>query len=56
MLYLTHEHDCRDLEREHLQRTLAYVYRLWGRPVPLQMQFRGRRTIGILAMGATTTA
>jgi stage V sporulation protein R len=45
ILYLTHEHDGRDLEQEHLQRTLAYVYRLWGRPVLLETQLRGKKTV-----------
>lgn len=32
-LCLRHEHDGRDLDPEHAERTLRHVYRLWGRKV-----------------------
>ncbi|MFL6714064.1 MAG: SpoVR family protein [Sulfurifustis sp.] len=35
-LRLIHEHDGRDLELEHLERTMKYLYQLWGRPVLLE--------------------
>jgi stage V sporulation protein R len=34
-LCLEHVHDGRDLDLEYAERTLGYVYRLWGRPVLL---------------------
>ena len=34
-LYLEHCHDGRDLQLEYTEKTLAFVYRLWGRPVHL---------------------
>ncbi len=36
MLYLRHEHDGRDLELKYAERTLGYVYQLWGRKVYLE--------------------
>jgi stage V sporulation protein R len=35
-LRLAHEHDGRDLELEYLERTMKYVFQLWGRPVLLE--------------------
>ncbi|MHB1241591.1 MAG: SpoVR family protein, partial [Gammaproteobacteria bacterium] len=32
-LYLKHEHDGRDLQQEYLEKTLRYLYQLWGRQV-----------------------
>ncbi len=32
-LYLKHDHDGRDLHLEYAERTLGYLYRLWGREV-----------------------
>ena len=43
-LLLRHEHDGRDLESEYLERTLGYLYQLWGRPVLLETQVRGAAT------------
>src|SRR5262245_58506381 len=45
VLYLEHEHDGRDLQLEYGERTLAYVYRLWGREVALETVVSGRRTL-----------
>jgi stage V sporulation protein R len=36
VLVLAHEHDGRDLDVEQLEKTLNYVYQLWGRPVLLE--------------------
>jgi stage V sporulation protein R len=36
LLYLKHDHDGRDLQLEYAERTLAYVYQLWGRDVLLE--------------------
>jgi stage V sporulation protein R len=41
-LYLEHEHDGRDLEQEYMQRTLKYLYQLWGRKVILATTLRGK--------------
>lgn len=41
-LLLRHEHDGRDLELRHAERTLDYVHRLWGREVRLESQVDGR--------------
>lgn len=35
-LHLVHEHDARDLQLEHAEKTLAHLHRLWGRPVHLE--------------------
>ncbi len=35
-LYLRHSHDGRDLDLYYLEKTLPYVYRLWGRTVHLE--------------------
>lgn len=35
-LYLKHGHDGRDLDIYYLEKTLPYVYKLWGRPVHLE--------------------
>jgi stage V sporulation protein R len=35
-LRLQHEHDGRDLELDHLERTLKHAFELWGRPVVLE--------------------
>jgi stage V sporulation protein R len=39
-LRLQHEHDGRDLELDHLERTLKHVYTLWGRPVFLDTRIQ----------------
>jgi stage V sporulation protein R len=35
-LYLTHRYDGVELDVKYLEKTLPYVYRLWGRPVHLE--------------------
>ncbi|HVN83692.1 MAG TPA: SpoVR family protein [Candidatus Binatia bacterium] len=44
-LYLIHGHDGRDLQLEHAEKTLAYVYRLWQREVALETVVSGKRTL-----------
>ncbi len=41
VLLLRHEHDGRDLDPDYLEKTLAYVFQLWGRPVLLETQLQG---------------
>lgn len=41
-LVLEHEHDGRDLHLEYLEKTLDYVYQLWGRPVLLKTRVQGK--------------
>jgi stage V sporulation protein R len=42
VLYLRHAHDGRDLSLEYGERTLSYLYQLWGREVLLETQVQGR--------------
>ena len=44
-LYLKHDHDGRDLHLEYAERTLGYLYRLWGREVALETVVGGKRTL-----------
>ncbi|WP_053959002.1 SpoVR family protein [Sulfobacillus thermosulfidooxidans] len=44
-LYLVHQHDGQDLDLLYAERTLAYVYELWGRPIFLETLHEGRRMI-----------
>ena len=44
-LYLKHDHDGRDLHLEYAERTLSYLYRLWGREVALESVVAGKRTL-----------
>lgn len=44
ILYLTHDHDGRDLQMEYLEKTLGYVYQLWGRQV-LLMTLMNRKQV-----------
>ncbi|HUI27892.1 MAG TPA: SpoVR family protein [Candidatus Kryptonia bacterium] len=44
-LYLVHSHDGRDLQLEHAEKTLNYVYRLWQRDVALETLVGGKRTL-----------
>jgi stage V sporulation protein R len=44
-LYLKHDHDGRDLHLEYAERTLAYLYRLWGREVAVETVIGGKRTL-----------
>ncbi len=41
VLYLTHAHDGRDLELGYAEKTLAYIYQLWGREVVLETNLQG---------------
>ncbi|MBI3897292.1 MAG: SpoVR family protein [Gammaproteobacteria bacterium] len=41
VLLLQHEHDGRDLEMEYLEKTMGYIYQLWGRPVLLETHREG---------------
>jgi stage V sporulation protein R len=43
-LLLTHGHDGRDLQLEYAEKTLGYLYRLWGREVALDTAVNGKRT------------
>jgi len=44
-LYAKHDHDGRDLHLEYAERTLGYLYRLWGREVALETVVGGKRTL-----------
>jgi stage V sporulation protein R len=44
-LYLTHDHDDRDLQLENAEKTLGYIYRLWGREVVIETVLAGKRTL-----------
>jgi stage V sporulation protein R len=44
-LYLVHQHDSRDLHLENAEKTLGYVYRLWGRETVLETVVSGKRTL-----------
>ncbi|SRR5579875_403034 len=44
-LYLRHYHDGRDLHLEYAEKTLGYVYSLWGRECVLETIVRGRRIL-----------
>ncbi len=50
-LYMKHEHDGRDLQQEYAERTLAFIYRLWGHEVVLETLANGHKTL--LAYGET---
>jgi stage V sporulation protein R len=43
-LLLSHAHDGRDLQLEYAEKTLSYVYRLWGREAVLESVVNGKRT------------
>ncbi|MFZ5823937.1 MAG: hypothetical protein ACOY94_06370 [Bacillota bacterium] len=43
-LYLQHYHDGRDLDAPYAERTLQYVYQLWGRLVHLETR-QGEKTV-----------
>jgi stage V sporulation protein R len=51
ILYMKHEYDGRDLQWEYAERTLAYMYRLWGHEVILQTTVNGQRAL--LSYGET---
>ncbi len=44
-LYLRHEHDQRDLHIGYAEKTLGYLYRLWGRRVLLETLMKGKKTL-----------
>jgi stage V sporulation protein R len=44
-LALRHDHDGRDLHLEYAEKTLAYVFRLWGREVTMETVIGGKRTL-----------
>jgi stage V sporulation protein R len=44
-LYLVHQHDGRDLDLENGEKTLGYLYRLWGREAVLETVVSGKRTL-----------
>ncbi|MGB9904540.1 MAG: SpoVR family protein [Desulfotomaculales bacterium] len=44
-LYLRHCFEGRELDVYYLEKTLPYVYRLWGRPVHLETVLEGRKVL-----------
>jgi stage V sporulation protein R len=44
-LYLKHYHDGRDLQLEYAEKTLGYLYRLWGREVMLESAVSGKKVL-----------
>jgi stage V sporulation protein R len=44
-LYLKHQHDGRDLQLEYAEKTISYVYRLWGRETVLETSLQGKRSL-----------
>ncbi|HEX6970784.1 MAG TPA: SpoVR family protein [Limnochordia bacterium] len=44
-LYLRHDYDGQELDVKHLEKTLPYVYRLWGRPVHLETVLGEKRVV-----------
>jgi stage V sporulation protein R len=44
-LYLKHYHDSRDLQLEYAEKTLGFVYRLWGRECVLESTLQGKRSL-----------
>lgn len=44
-LYLTHEHDGRDLQLDYAEKTLNYVKTLWRRDVVLETVVNGKRSL-----------
>lgn len=44
-LYLKHLHEGRDLDLFYLEKTLPYVFRLWGRPVNFETSVEGKRIL-----------
>jgi stage V sporulation protein R len=44
-LYLTHRHEGRDLDTVYAEKTLQYVYQIWGRPVHLETTVEGDRVL-----------
>jgi len=44
-LYLKHHHDSRDLQLEYAEKTIAFIYRLWGRECVLETTLQGKRSL-----------
>jgi stage V sporulation protein R len=44
-LYLVHRHEGRDLDTVYAEKTLQYMYQLWGRPVHLETIVEGDRIL-----------
>ncbi|MGH7819846.1 MAG: SpoVR family protein, partial [Candidatus Binatia bacterium] len=44
-LYMKHDHDGRDLHLEYAEKTLSYLYRLWGREVLLETVLAEKRSV-----------
>jgi len=44
-LYLRRRHEGQDLDLDYADKTLRYVYQLWGRPVHLETQAEGKPTV-----------
>ena len=44
-LYLKHQHDGRDLQLDYAEKTISYVYRLWGRECVLETSLQGKRSL-----------
>jgi stage V sporulation protein R len=44
-LYLRHVHDGQDLDQTYADKTLEYVYALWGRPVHIETQVEDEPTL-----------
>ena len=44
-LYVRHYHDGRDLHLEYAEKTLGYLYRLWGRECILETTVQGKRSL-----------
>ncbi len=44
-LYLKHLHEGQDLDIKYAEKTLQYVYRLWGRPVHLETVYDGKKIL-----------
>ena len=44
-LYVRHHHDGRDLHLEYAEKTLGYLYRLWGRECILETTVQGKRSL-----------
>ncbi len=44
-LYLRHQHEGLDLDIRYAEKTLQYVYKLWGRPVHLETVYDGKRIL-----------
>lgn len=44
-LYLKHVHDGRDLQLEYAEKTISFIYRLWGRECVLETALQGKRSL-----------